>query len=425
MKVLALSNLYPPDHVGGYELACAQVVDALRARGHEVEVLTSAPRSRPVPRVAHVRRDLRFSDTWSPYHFHRIHHVTQRALDAESRFVNAGNVHALLRTLEDFRPDVVYLNHLLGVGGLGLLGCLQHLQVPWVWQLGDLVPAYLCSFWDEILPPLAREFSRQVRGHYLVVSQKMREEIERRGVALNGTVEVLPNWIAFEPPPRRSRYFRPGDRLKVVSAGRIDREKGIDLLIRAAALLNDAGRDNFKVDIFGRVADLEFPNLVHQLGVGDRVTFRGALPQPGLIEEFQRSDLFAFPTHENEPFGLAPLEAAAVGCVPLLAQHCGVGEWLVKDVHCLKAPRTAEGFASAIGRVLDGSVDLEAIGRRAEATVRRDFRLDAILPSIERALTQAASEPRPAPPGMADDVMRMALLWEKLTEILLQEPRVA
>ena len=425
MKVLALTNLYPPDYVGGYELACAQVVDALRARGHEVEVLTSSPRSMPVVHVPHVRRTLRFSDTWSPYHFHRLHHVSQRALDAEARFVNAGNVHALLHTLEEFRPDVVYVCHLLGVGGLGLMGCLQHLQIPWVWQLGDLVPAYLCSLWDEIVPALAREYSRQVRGHYVAVSRKLRDEIERRGVALNGHVEILPNWIAFDPPPPRESFYRPGDRLKIVTAGRIDREKGIDILIRAAAMLAEQGRKDFEVEVFGKVTDLEFPNLVNQLGLHDRVFFRGPLPQAELMTRFAEADVFAFPTHEHEPFGLAPLEAAAFGCVPLLAYHCGVGEWLAKDVHCLKAPRTPEGFAATLGRVLDGQIELEPIGRRVAAVVRRDFHLDAILPSLERALRRAAEEPREGFPGTADEVMRLALLAEKLTQILLQEPRVA
>src|SRR5262249_17452622 len=40
-RVLVLSNLYPPFHLGGYELACADVVQALRSRGWDVLVLTS------------------------------------------------------------------------------------------------------------------------------------------------------------------------------------------------------------------------------------------------------------------------------------------------------------------------------------------------------------------------------------------------
>ena len=41
MRVLIVSNLYPPHYCGGYEVRCAQVAEALVRAGHQVEVLTS------------------------------------------------------------------------------------------------------------------------------------------------------------------------------------------------------------------------------------------------------------------------------------------------------------------------------------------------------------------------------------------------
>ena len=41
MRVLFVSNLYPPNVVGGYERLCFEVASAFAARGHEVAVLTS------------------------------------------------------------------------------------------------------------------------------------------------------------------------------------------------------------------------------------------------------------------------------------------------------------------------------------------------------------------------------------------------
>ncbi|MBU1727395.1 MAG: hypothetical protein KJ880_07180, partial [Candidatus Omnitrophica bacterium] len=41
MKILVISNYYPPRVIGGYELACREAVEGLRAKGHEVSVLTS------------------------------------------------------------------------------------------------------------------------------------------------------------------------------------------------------------------------------------------------------------------------------------------------------------------------------------------------------------------------------------------------
>jgi glycogen(starch) synthase len=41
LKILVISNLYPPHYEGGYELGCRDVVDGLKQRGHDICVLTS------------------------------------------------------------------------------------------------------------------------------------------------------------------------------------------------------------------------------------------------------------------------------------------------------------------------------------------------------------------------------------------------
>src|ERR1700737_3815867 len=41
MRVLFVTNLYPPNTLGGYEEVCRDVADGLRRRGHDVCVLTS------------------------------------------------------------------------------------------------------------------------------------------------------------------------------------------------------------------------------------------------------------------------------------------------------------------------------------------------------------------------------------------------
>ena len=64
MKILVVSNLYPPQHVGGYELGCRDVVEKLRARGHDVRVLTSTFRNGQTenpPDEKNVGRTLQFS----------------------------------------------------------------------------------------------------------------------------------------------------------------------------------------------------------------------------------------------------------------------------------------------------------------------------------------------------------------------------
>jgi glycosyltransferase involved in cell wall biosynthesis len=131
-------------------------------------------------------------------------------------------------------------------------------------------------------------------------------------------------------------------------------------------------------------------------------------------------DVFAFPTLEREPFGIAPLEAAVRGCVPIVTRRCGVAEWLVDGVHCLKTERSVEGLTSILADILDGWVDLEPLGRRARALVGRDFHLDALMPKFERIFEQAASRPR-AGAGRSSDAYHLALLAERLARVMIHE----
>ena len=144
MKILVISNLYPPDFIGGYELCCAQVVDALLAAGHETIVLSANPRV-PCPHAPHVWRRLQFRNIYDSYGIQWGSPETRDEWEAEAHFVIAHNVFVLLETLREFSPDVVYLWNTVGLGGLGLLGALVQLRYPWVWYLGDCLPRTLCT----------------------------------------------------------------------------------------------------------------------------------------------------------------------------------------------------------------------------------------------------------------------------------------
>ncbi len=421
MKVLVLTDLYPPDVMGGYELGCRQAVDALRSRGNEVRVVTSAPKV-PVDRESHVHRSLKLVDAWSHYLFVHSAPVTAHLDQGESLRVSAFNVHALLQEIEDFQPDVVYVWMLVGVGGLGLMACLHHLRIPWVWHLMDDVPVMLCKSAGRLVPTFAGEFSRQLRGHYLLCSQQLADEISLGGVRLNGTVEILPNWVVGPDLPRRKSYLEGGI-LKIISAASvIDRQidKGMDLLIESAARLRELGHEKFQVEIYGRVTDGYCPHLIQKYGLGDLVFLRGSRTQGELSTLFAQADVFAFPTRAREPFGFAPLEAAARGCVPVMSHTCGIAEWFVHGVHVLKATRTAEAFARSFSSMLEGSIELSSIGRRVAAVVKRDFHLDAIIPRIEHALMTASRAGREGA-GTAADAYRLAVLAERLSKVMIQQ----
>ena len=421
MKILVLTNLYPPDIIGGYELGCKQAVEALRARGHDVRVMTIAPRT-PVLSEPHVLREFKLSEIWysNRYLLDVSHRVTNLLMQAEATAINAFNVHSLTRVIDDFQPDIAYVWNIIGVGGLGLMATLQHMGVPWLWHLMDVVPVSLCRFNGQVVEPLLNEVNRQLKGQYLACSRQLVDEVEKGGVTLGDSVKVVPNWVIGERPSPRQQFYKPGDTLRIITAGQVAQHKGVDILIEAVGLVRDRGFDNVQVDIYGNVEDQFFPTLTRRLHVDDRVHFRGSRPQAELAKLYGLYDLFAFPTWALEPFAFAPLEASWRGCVPLMSQLSGNAEWAVHGVHCLKADRSPQAFADALESVLDGTTELEPLSRRAAAVIGRDFHLGAVIPQIERALEEASRQPTNRL-GNSAEVYRMALLGEKLTKVLIQE----
>ncbi len=70
MRILIITNLYPPHVLGGYEIGCRSVAAGLHARGHHVEVLAGhAPiASYDDPYWVHRVLDVRGFDAAAPCH---------------------------------------------------------------------------------------------------------------------------------------------------------------------------------------------------------------------------------------------------------------------------------------------------------------------------------------------------------------------
>jgi hypothetical protein len=106
VKILVVSNLYPPNAVGGYERLVAGVASALAGRGHAIRVLTSAyGGARPGAEDLQVERSLQLltGDT-----IYRPFSGTGKQRDR----INRENVSLLSRKIEVERPDAILVGNL-------------------------------------------------------------------------------------------------------------------------------------------------------------------------------------------------------------------------------------------------------------------------------------------------------------------------
>jgi glycosyltransferase involved in cell wall biosynthesis len=146
-------------------------------------------------------------------------------------------------------------------------------------------------------------------------------------------------------------------------------EKGLDLLIDAAALLKDHPTP-FEISVYGTGPDESYlRELIAYRGVVDRVMLRGAYLE--LDEVWRQNHLLVLPSR-SEGLPQTLMEAMVAGRPAVATKVGGVAELLVDGRNgFIAAMPTAEVVADAMRRAIDASRQLEAMGCEARNTARQ------------------------------------------------------
>jgi glycogen(starch) synthase len=297
VRVLSVGNLYPPHHLGGYELMWEAVVLELRARGHEVDVLSTAEltsywRDHRWPR----RR--RWRAPWIERSNRR--RFAARARDAD--LVSFWSMGGLSMSLVEHVPSIcVVLDDWLRYGPV----------VDPAWRRGGPPAVDRALFISEFIRARAG-----VEGSIVHVGYDERA------------------FVASAPPPWSGRLYLPG---------RLDPRKGH--LVALAAL-----PEAMSLTISG-VGDRVFERELHA-AAGPNVTFSTTRDRAEIAAEYAAHDAVLFPVEWPEPWGLVPLEAMAVGRPVIATGTGGSAEYLEDGVNCmLVAPGDADALRAAIERL--------------------------------------------------------------------------
>ncbi len=396
MRILAVGNMYPPHHLGGYELMWQAADDHARSCGHEVRVLASDHRERSVqePDAAGVFRTLRWYWSWERYEFPELS-VPERVR------LERANAAELRRHLADFRPDVVAW-WAMGCMSLSLIEQVRRAGVPAVGVVGDAWMDYgpqvdawtrIWRGWRRPIAPLAQRVTGIPAasdplagvGPVLFASDMLRRKARERGVELavadfahRGVEREL-----FEPAARPDWGWR------LACVGRIDPRKGIDLAIEALARLPAEAT----LAIVGGGDDdhlAELRALAANRDVAERVTFTTS-ERDRLQNVYAAADVIVFPVVWEEPWGLVPLEAMAVGAPVVASGRGGSAEYLRDRENCLifDVEGGGEALAGAI-RELAGDPELRERVRSAGFRTSGRLTVDAYDAAIERLLLGVA-----------------------------------
>ncbi|MCP2264892.1 glycosyltransferase family 4 protein [Promicromonospora thailandica] len=164
--------------------------------------------------------------------------------------------------------------------------------------------------------------------------------------------EALGDVAVQEVRPAVDRSGRR-DPVRLLFVGRLVRTKGAREAIRALSRLRDLP---VHLDVVGDGNDrAACAELVHDLGLDDRVTLHGAVPRADVDRFYERADVFLFPSY-REPGGAVVLEAMAYGLPLVVCDRGGPGA-NVSDACAVRLPvrspdQLADDAAGAVRRLV-------------------------------------------------------------------------
>jgi len=366
LRILVISNLFPPQILGGYEILCKQVCEELQGLGHEVMVLTTGEGTKETR--PWVKRSLKL---FLPFHqkargFHRF----------RQSLCYAHNYGQTRSWIERFQPDLVFIWSQRRLTLASARAC-QAAGVKTVYTFND---EYLDFYQPRPgLGPLS--FAGLDFTHTTCISEKLKQNL----LSLEAPLEksrVIYQGIPLQRFPARQRPLKKVETFLYV--GQLHRYKGVHTAVRAAASLE------FPLTIVGAGCpryEREIRCLAAELGAS--VNFLGRQSPSALSALYRAHDAFLFCSEWEEPFGLTHLEAMASGLPVISTVHGGQGEFLIPEENCLAfAPGSSEELALQMDRLRRDSQLAHRLATAGRATVENDFTLSSYVQQLEQFLKE-------------------------------------
>jgi glycogen(starch) synthase len=373
MRALAIGNMYPPHHLGGYELAWRGAMRHLREQGHEVRVLTTDAQTDTDERDdPDTYRELRWY--WMDHAWPRISWPARVRLERHNQAV-------LDRHLNEFDPDVVSWWAMGGMS-LSMIERVRRAGIPAVafvhddWlTYGPRVDRWTRAFAGR--PRAARIAERltavpagvelSTAARYVFVSRATRDRARSAGVAASDG-EIAHSGIDasfLDPRPPHPWAWR------LLYVGRIDERKGVGDAIEALAALPPGAT----LAIAG-AGDAELVEQLKRLaerhGVAERIRWLGMRSRGELPAIYEAADVVLFPVRWEEPWGLVPLEAMGLGRPVIATGQGGSGEYLRDGENALLVPPgDPAAMAAAASRLAEDPELLERLRSGGLETARR------------------------------------------------------
>ncbi len=365
-SILVVTNLFPPQEMGGYGRKIWEFSNGLIKRGHRLKILTGdasylqkAPDAGEPDLEPLVERSLVLQGEWKNGQTLQLGDLSFISRTSRS------NKEKVLAAVTSFKPDFVLLGN-FDFLGIDILKALITEKIPVLHSLGNQTPSYHPQ--ESIQSPL-----------YTIApaSDWLGKNLLDQGYKVSNLSTVYPG-------ARVDRFFKQFlpdiRRLRIAFAGLVMPYKGAHVLIDALSILKKSGIE-FEADFAGDSTDEVYirtlKEFVQNNGMAAQVRFNGFLDREGLAALFARCNVLVFPTQVPEAFGISQVEAMASGLIVITSGTGGTQEVIRHGI---------DGLVFEMGNAVSLAQNLTTL------TVNPDLRNKLQINSQKRAMQFSVTE---------------------------------
>ncbi len=400
MKILVLSDLYPPYYKGGHEIQLKIIADGLSKAGHNIYVLTSKY-GIAVENVENgVYRLLNYYE-WMNQGNRRYEQIRRAVL---------GRVNYLItdRIIRNLRPDIVYAGLISGISVFPMKA-IQKYNIPIVHHLGAYFFVELvkdCLLERNSIKRLYRkigfgfgDINEFDFNHIITASQKVKDCYVEVGFKDNNLSVIS---LASVPLDVVRKEEECGEKqhestIKLLYVGRISEEKGVHVAVKAVGhMVNCWGVRAVKLSIIGdgdRNYIERLEALIDRQGVRNCVEFKNKMQWEEVLKVYSDYDILVFPSIWEEPFAGVLIEAMSQG-LPVVGTNTGGTPELIRHGWngLLVPPNDPIGMAEKIKEFLDDPGLVRKVSINGIRLIREKYTDKKIIDQVENYLKKVVAQ---------------------------------
>lgn len=344
MRILFYNDYFY--HLGGAETYLTTITDALRSKNIETRIV-AFDYSKLLPGTNSIKSRIR---------------SFLKKINLQSDIISLFE-----KTIQEFKPDVIHVNK-NNVYTHSINRVLSDLNIPVVVTIHDY---YSLVFKNDIKTVLKNISCRNIdpAPKYIIPNFALYSRLTK---IQPGRKVYIPHFVddmvwAYKCP-------EPGINNRLLYVGRLERSKGIFVLLEALRRLKNIGM-NISLTCIGTGKDeVKFREQIIKYNLQQHIRLIGYQPREVLLKYFHRSSILLYPSLQPELFGLVGIEAQNCGLPVIASRVGGVEEWCIDGLTgMLVPPNDAGALASKIILALNNFELRKNLSENAFKSVRRHF----------------------------------------------------